>query len=99
MVSSRWVKCTERPVMRDAGTQMDLNPDDTERRISRVRRDWRLSPYVTVLPESELPAEYGLRADNESGRSRSPAFDTGHCNRPTASSSASARSSAWCHLL
>ena len=40
------------------------------RRISRDGRDWRLSPYVTVLPESELPAEYGLRADNESGRSR-----------------------------
>jgi hypothetical protein len=34
-----------------------------------IARWLRLAPYVTVLPESELPAEYGLRADNESGRS------------------------------
>ena len=41
-----------------------------DRRISRDGCDWRLSPYVTVLPESEFPAGHGLRADNESGRSR-----------------------------
>src|ERR1039457_5737790 len=44
---------SSRPVMRDADTRVDLHTDDTERRISRYRRDLRSSRSATRDPEHE----------------------------------------------